>query len=447
MPAKEPYPPRAIAWYTTILLSVLYWLSILDRFIISLLVDPIQRDLGITDVQFGLLHGLAFAVTFSLFGLVAGALADRLSRRSVIFASVSIWSLATAACGLASHFWHLLIARVGVGAGEAGLNPCATSMISDMFPRSLLTSAMAVFSVGASVGAGCAYLLGGLIVSLVAQADTINLPIFGEVRSWQAVFLIVGLPGVLIALLVFTTPEPRRRETHQVKTKAPLLSHVFQNYVQLLSFMRTRSRYYLCHYTGFGIAAIALIGGGAWFPAHMSRTFGWGADQIGLSLGILLVGANTIGNLVCGYFVDLMYRRGHRDAQFTWYALALLAALPCGVIAATSDSPWVFLGGIGLFLALTSPMPTCSNAALNLVTPNRLRGSGIAFYASTSGLIGLSLGPLLIAAISDYLLGGDAIGDGLAITIAVCCPLAAIILILGRAAMREAVTAAEDLEK
>src|ERR1700755_1178280 len=118
-PNAAPYPAPAVAWYATIVLAVMYWVSILDRFIISLLVDPIKRDLGITDVQFGMLSGLAFAVTFSLFGLILGTLADRLSRRWVIFAGVSVWSLATAACGLAQQFWHLLLARVGVGVGEA----------------------------------------------------------------------------------------------------------------------------------------------------------------------------------------------------------------------------------------------------------------------------------------------------------------------------------------
>ena len=122
------------AWYTTAMLALLYWLSILDRTIISLMVDPIKNDIGISDVQFGMLHGLAFAVTFSLFGLAAGMFADRYSRRMIVFVSVAMWSIATAACGLAREFWHLLIARVGVGAGEAGLNPCATSMITDMFP-------------------------------------------------------------------------------------------------------------------------------------------------------------------------------------------------------------------------------------------------------------------------------------------------------------------------
>ncbi|NND66989.1 MAG: MFS transporter, partial [Halioglobus sp.] len=185
---ETPYPPTAVGWYATGILALLYWLSILDRFIIALLVDPIKRDMDITDVQFGLLHGLAFAVTFALFGIVAGAMADRFSRRRVIFAAVMIWSLATAACGLAQHYWHLLIARVGVGAGEAGLNPSAMSMLADLFPRERLTSAMAVYSMGATVGSGTAYLFGGLIVAAVSAADTYTVPLIGEMRSWQTVF-------------------------------------------------------------------------------------------------------------------------------------------------------------------------------------------------------------------------------------------------------------------
>src|SRR5262249_20867120 len=193
--SAETHPARAVAWYATVLLAFLCWLSILDRFIISLVVDPIKRDLGISDMQFGLLHGSAFAVAFSVFGLLAGALADRFSRRWIIFAGVSVWSLATAACGMAQSYWHLLVARVGVGGGEAVLNPCATSMITDLFPRERLTSAMAVYAIGATVGSGCAYLLGGVIVDLVSRSDHFALPWIGEVRSWQAVFYLVGIPG------------------------------------------------------------------------------------------------------------------------------------------------------------------------------------------------------------------------------------------------------------
>lgn len=441
--SKTPYPAASVGWYATILLAVLYWFSILDRFIISLLVDPIKNDLGISDIQFGMLHGFAFAITFSVFGLMAGALADRFSRRWVIFASVSVWSLATVACGVAQSFWHLLLARVGVGAGEAGLNPCATSMIADLFPRDRLTSALAVYALGASVGSGCAYLFGGMIVDLVSAADVLELPIVGEVRPWQTAFFVVGLPGLVLSLLVFSMPEPLRRGQRVERRHSVFWQSAFAGYLDLFRFIRSRRRFFLFHYSGFAFAAIVVTGSGSWYPAHMGRTFGWNAGEIGLALGITLVAGGAIGKLLCGRFVDSMYRRGFRDAQFRWYAGCLLLAVPAGLIATTSDNPWVFLGGIGLFLVLVSPMPVCASAALNLVTPNELRGSGIALFSASAGLVGVSMGPILIAAVSDYVFGGNAIGYGIATLIAVCCPIASALLLCGLRAMREAVAEAD----
>src|SRR5580693_1733320 len=123
------YPPRSTAWYATAVLCFMFWMSVLDRFVLSLLVAPLRRDMGITDTQFALLNGTAFIVTFALLGLIAGALADRFSRRSIIFVGVAVWSLATAACGVTENFAQLFLCRIGVGAGEAALNPCATSML------------------------------------------------------------------------------------------------------------------------------------------------------------------------------------------------------------------------------------------------------------------------------------------------------------------------------
>ena len=242
-PGSAPYPSTATAWYCTVLLGLLYWLSILDRTIISLMVDPIKNDIGISDVQFGMLHGMAFAVTFSLFGLVAGMLADRSSRRVIVFVSVAVWSIATAACGLAREFWHLLLARVGVGAGEAGLNPCATSMITDMFPPARLTLALAVYALGASAGSGCAYLFGGVLVETISKADTFLLPLVGAVRPWQAVFFIIGLPGIALALLSFTMQEPARRGVLRQPSQ-PVSSSLLGNYQELWRFMRSRGRFF-----------------------------------------------------------------------------------------------------------------------------------------------------------------------------------------------------------
>ncbi len=441
-----PYPAPAVGWYATLVLAFLYWISILDRFIISLLVDPIKRDMGISDVQFGLLHGFAFAVTYALFGLLAGALADRFSRRWVIFVSVTVWSLATAACGLAQNFWHMLLARVGVGAGEAGLNPSAMSMLSDLFPRDRLTSAMAVYSIGATIGSGTAYLFGGLIVDLVSRVDYFTLPLIGQLRSWQAVFFIVGIPGALLSFIIFTLPEPVRRDRGAVQHHQRFWSGVYGSYRSLLRFIRSRLRFFLCHYGGFAIASAVIGGGGAWYPAHMGRTFGWAPGQIGLTLGLTLVAAGICGKLLCGYFVDAMYRRGYRDAQLRWYAACLVIATPIGIVATTSGNPWVFLLGIGALLVLLAPLPACYSASLNLVTPNELRGTGIAFFAATAGMLGLGGGPFLIATIAEsFFTGPDAIGKGMAATIAICGPLAAALLALGCRPMSRAVLEAENL--
>jgi MFS family permease len=164
--SDAPYPPAAKGWYATAILAFMFWMSVLDRFIISLLVAPLRRDMGITDTQFALLNGTAFIVTFALLGLIAGALADRYSRRSIIFVGVAVWSLATAACGVTQNFGQLFLARIGVGAGEACLNPCATSMIADFFPRERLTLATAIYAIGGTAGAGMAFLVGGTIISL-----------------------------------------------------------------------------------------------------------------------------------------------------------------------------------------------------------------------------------------------------------------------------------------
>jgi MFS family permease len=393
-------------------------------------------------VQFGMLHGLAFAVTFCLFGLAAGTFADRYNRRRIVFIAVAVWSLATAACGLAREFWHLLLARVGVGAGEAGLNPCATSMITDMFPPARLTMALAVYALGASAGSGCAFLFGGMLVDVVTNADAFVLPILGEVRPWQAVFLIIGVPGIFLALLSFTMPEPARRG-RLLDSSAETPKSLVQSYRTLFSFMRSRGRFFSLHYTGFGLASLGIIGGTAWYPAHMGREFGWSGTDIGLGLGFAMIAGGIIGKLSCGAIVKYLFERGYKDAPFRWYAIALLLAVPPGVVGLTSDNPWVFLTGFTLLQILVTPLNVVYVASLNLVTPNELRGSGVALFSATVGLIAMSLGAILIAAISDYVYGGNAIGLGIATLYALCLPAAALALFSGRAAMREAVTAAE----
>ena len=439
--AEEPFPAPAVGWYATIMLAFLYWMSLLDRFIISMMVDPIKADLGLTDVQFGLLQGLAFIISFTVFGFIFGALADRKDRRKLIFIGVMVWSLASAACGLAQNFWHMLIARMGLGAGEASLNPCATSMISDLFPREKLTSAMAVYSIGATIGSGTALMIGGGVIYWVASFGDIVLPVVGHVATWQMVFFIVGLSTLPLTFLVFTIPEPvRRGRAPAVDTGRSWRS----TYGEMLRFIKRHPRFFASHYTGFTIASAVVSGCVAWYPVHMSRTFGWGQGSIGLYLGSILMIAGISGKLVTGWTVDAMYRRGFRDAQLRWYSASLFIAAPMGVIATLSGNPWVFLVMIGVFTTLTTSMQACAMSALNLVTPNQLRGTGVAVYTTVAALLGGSVGAVVIPIIAEYLYHGEAaIGLGIATFVGVACPLSGLALFSGFKAMRGAMAEAE----
>ena len=185
-------------------------------------------------------------------------------------------------------------------------------------------------------------------------------------------------------------------------------------------------------------------GCGVWYPAHMGRTFGWGASQIGLYLGLTLIVSSISGKLLCGYAADALYRRGYRDAQFRWYGWSLMLAVPFGIASMQFTNPYYFLGCVSIFLILLAPLPACYIAALNLVTPNQLRGAGVAFFSGTAGLIGMATGPLIIAFFSDHLFGGNAIGLGMATTIAICCPAASILLLTGCKAMHKAVVSLES---
>ena len=194
--SKTSQPSLKYAWYVVIILMVCYTLSFIDRQILSLLVKPIQQDLGINDTEMGLLQGAAFGIFYTLLGLPMGWLADRISRRNLIAVGIFFWSLMTALCAVARSFGSLFFARMGVGVGEATLAPSAFSMISDYFPRERLGTALSVYSAGIFIGAGLALIVGGTVVSAVSNIPAITMPVLGTIASWRLTFLIVGLPGV-----------------------------------------------------------------------------------------------------------------------------------------------------------------------------------------------------------------------------------------------------------
>jgi hypothetical protein len=301
---------------------------------------------------------------------------------------------------------------------------------------------VSVFQVGTSIGAGLAYFIGGQVVQLVSHTPMFNAPLIGPMRSWQVVFLVVGIPGALLSLIVFTFNEPLRRGLRN--TMAAKRSFMV-SIRDMWAFIKTRPRFFAFHYLGFAFASAVLVGNGSWYAPYLARNFGWNPAKIGLTVGLMTCIPSIIGMLTAGRVSDWLFRRGYRDAQLRWYAICCLVATPIGIIAMTSGSPWIYIAFTFLLIMLICGMPSCAMTSLNLVTPNELRGTGVAFFNLTAGMIGAGGGPVLIAAVSEYVYKDEkAIGLAMATVIAACLPLAALCFGLALRPMREAVTAADQ---
>ena len=221
-----PYPPAGYAWYVVGVLTLAYVLSFIDRQILSLMVEPIRRDLGISDKQMSLLMGASFAVFYTFFGIPLGRLADTRSRRGIIAVGIAFWSVMTTGCGLVNKFWQLALLRMGLGVGEASLSPSAYSLIFDYFRPAQRSTAISVYSMGIYIGSGLAFILGGLVIRSTSGQEHFILPLLGAMRSWQIVFFVVGLPGFLMSLLLLTIREPERQGANRAKDGSTTVSPV-----------------------------------------------------------------------------------------------------------------------------------------------------------------------------------------------------------------------------
>ena len=425
----RPWPKPAVAWYGVVVLLIAFLFSFVDRIILGLLVVPIKADLGVSDAAMGLLLGIAFAIFYTLMGLPIGWLADRFSRRGIIGIGITLWSLATAACGLAGSYLQLFLARVGVGVGEAALSPSAFSMIADYFPKERLGRALGVFTSGAFFGAGLAFLIGGAALGAVMKLGNVELPIVGVLKPWQLTFFIVGLPGLLVALLMITVHEPVRRGL----TDQPVaVAEVFR-------FLRVNRRLFTAHFVGFSLLSVVVVLVLAWGPTLFVRVHGFTQPEVGLKLGLILFFLSSGGVFAGGWLADVWQRAGRIDAPLRVGILAGLTSFPfaiAGNLAGNADlalalyCPMVFFGSLGI---------ACAPTAIQLATPNQLRAQVSAIYMLSLNIISSIVGPTGVGFITDYLFKDEmAMGSSMALVAGITAPLAALLLWWGCKPYREA---------
>ena len=434
------WPRPALGWYAVGVLLVAYVFSFIDRTIIGLLVGPIKASLDISDTQFGVLGGIAFTLFYCILGVPIGRIADRVSRRGLIAAGVAVWSFMTALCGWAAGFWHLFLARVGVGVGEAALTPAAYSMIADYFPKERLGRALAVYQSGAFLGAALAFILGGVVIAavtaFVADNPDFSIPLLPDVQGWRLVFIAVGAPGLLVALWMFTVREPSRKG--QVAEVGPALP-----FRAVIDYVWRHRRLYLPHFIGFGVLVVTFQNVVVWGPAYFTRHFGLTTAQTGLTLGLVMLVFSSAGVIGGGFLSDRLVKRGQAEGPMRVGMIAGLALLPFAATATVVDS-------LALSLMLFCPMmffasfPLGSAAqALQMVTPNEMRGQVSAIYMLFLNLLSYGLGPLIVGMVTDFVFADEgAVGYSLAVVSAVSAPVAAFVATRGFAPFRQA---AEEL--
>jgi len=430
---NENYQKDSVGIYPWFVIAVLIFalsIAFIDRQIISLLVEPMKADLQISDTQMSLLQGLAFALFYTLLGVPIGRLADRKNRRNIIALGIAAWSIFTALCGVAKSYWALFSYRVGVGVGEASLSPAGFSLITDYFPKDRVATAISIYQTGVTIGFGIAMLFGGLVINFTETIQEVNLPLIGVISSWRLTFIIVSLPGILAIIAMLFVREPQRK---------PSLAGEKEHFTvgEVVSFLIKRKRLFFAHFMGFSLMCTAGYGLAAWTPTYFIRSFDWTAGDAGIYLGLIALFLGTSAVIIGGVIVDKLFRAGYRDAP-------LRVGIFSAVGMAVSGAAIAFCTNSLMAQIVMVPLMICSfsflgfaPSALQLVLPNKLRAQVSAMYLFLVNLLGLGLGPTVIALLTDYIFGDEALLKySLATAIVVFNLIAAAILLSGLQAYR-----------
>lgn len=427
--AGKPSSGLRYAYYVTFVLLFAYTLSFVDRQVLGLLVQPIKKDLHLSDWEFSILHGFAFAIFYTAIGIFLGRLADRWNRRNLVIIGMLVWVLATAAGGWVTSFATLFIARMLVGVGEAALSPAAYSMLADYFPPERRARAMSIYTSGVYLGSATAFIAGGLVIQAASQSVEVMIPLLGSFKPWQAAFIFVALPGIPALVLAYTMREPvRRGVAAKVKQQNASSAHAGEA-PPLFRFVFQHLAAYGPLLLAPGVTAMVTFGITAWLPATFIRQWGWTPGEIGPAYGLIILTFGIGGMLVGGFLADWFTSRGKLVGSVVISLVATMVLIASGLVLGFTDSPTVALVAVacttfflGMPVALAPPI-------LQAITPNQLRGQVTSIYLLLVNLIGLGCGPLLVAFFTDFVFGDEMkVGMSLGLVCALAATLGSICL-------------------
>jgi MFS family permease len=389
--AAGPSVSAARAWYIVIVLCALYAVSFVDRLILSLLADPVSRDLSLSDLQMGLLLGVGFAAVYTAVGLPISHWVDRSSRMVMILAAgTAFWSVATAASAFANSFTTLLICRTGVAVGEAVLAPIAMSLIADLFPRDRRAGPVAAFSVVTSSMKAGGIVLGAAAIALAGW-------LYGRgigLEIWRTTFLILGVPGLLLAaMLAFTIKDPPKRLERGEGRESSTLSEFIRH-------LKVNRGFYFFFYLGVGTLGMMSYAAVSWIPTILIRGFSMTSASAGFRYGLVALPAAILGSVLWAV-LSRRFDRGGGAGPIRGLLVAIGLASPMLALSALADSSTVYLLATLVASFGTSAMSVLGILAIQNAAPRPFLGRLYALQILVTNLIGFALGPLLVAVMSQ----------------------------------------------
>jgi len=437
--SEAAFPAPRVAWFVVGSLSLINMVSYIERQIPTLLFAPIKKQFGLSDTQVSLLAGFAFVLFYVGFGLIIGRLADRISRKRIVGIGVVLWSLATMSCGFARSFAQLFVARVMVGVGESTLGTSASSMLSDYFPRDKLARALSVYTGAQYLGAGFALVVGGLAIQLVSKMPPPVLPLFGEIAPWQTTFIAVGLFGSLVLLPFLFVREPKRMGVTNREA-----SERGVPFSELLAFMKLNWRTFTSHFLSFSIVSTLGFGTVAWIPSYFIRVHHWAAHDIGYVYGMMLAFLGAAGVLAGARFAEWLASFGYKDVYLRAPLITIcITAIPASLAPLMPTAP-AALAVLVVSTFLSSFPVALITAALQIITPNQMRAQITAIFFLLANLLGVGLGPTLVATITDYVFRNEqSVGYSIIVANLVITPVVAVLLWWGLRPFRESLARSE----
>lgn len=390
------YPPRGYAWYMVVLLTVAYIFSFIDRYIVSLVIEPLKADLALSDTQIGLLMGTAFALFFGIMGLPLGWLADRRRRTWIVGTGVALWSLATVVSGLARSYTHLFLARIGVGVGEATLAPCALSMIGDSFPENERGRPIAFYTAAQSLGAGLAFVAGASVLNWANSIPDLALPLLGPIKPWQFTFIVVGLPGLLVAIPLWFLREPLRHERADLDEQKSMRD--------TLAYVRKRWKTFGCFIAIPCVMTIVAFSQ-TWFPVLFMRTWGWEITTFAWYFGIALLTLGPVTVNVTGWICDRWYAAGRHDAAMRIILIGGFLLVPTGALVPLMPTGEAAFALLLLNMVGQALISAAAPIALLNISPGQIRGQMSAIFYMIVTPVGLIIGPAIIGILNDSVFG------------------------------------------